>query len=171
MKSSFSVHELEVDEIMNFIDAMFSNLNIGLLIYHLEEHDKPRSLKLVYANEKASEYTRTDMRKLLGKYIIEAFPALEDSDIPETYAEVITSGQARTVGTVEYGDEKIEKGYFGVKAFPMPKDCAGIVFTNMTARKRIDELVKDYSDRLREENAELHSLITEVSEDLKKMWL
>jgi hypothetical protein len=88
---------------MSLVSSIFSELNIGLFIYHLEDSRNPRTLKLVYANKTASQYTGTDVTKLVGKYILEAFPALAETDLPELYAEVVNRNESRNIGAFEYG--------------------------------------------------------------------
>ena len=127
---------------------MFSELNIGLLIYHLEAPDDPNSLKLLYANQAASEFTGADLSALVGRRILDAFPGLEGSGLPEIYAEVARTRKPYNVGAYEYGgDEQVTQGYYAVKAFPMPSTCAGIVFENITLRKQLEELVKKQRSR------------------------
>ncbi len=133
----------DIDTMMSLVSSIFSELNIGFLIYHLEKIENPTTLKLLYTNKAASQYTGTDLSKLVGKYILEAFPGLAESDLPEIYAEVVKTKESRNIGAFEYGgDENIEKGYYSVKAFPMPNDCVGIIFENITVRKQLEEMLK-----------------------------
>ena len=137
-----------VQSVVNSVASVFAELNTGLLIYHLADPDDPHSLTLVYANAMASRYTGTDLGALIGKTIGEAFPALVGTDLPETYAEVSAGGQSVNLGAFEYrGDELVGPGYFAVKAFPMPARCAGVVFENITLRKKLDELVRKERNR------------------------
>lgn len=134
---------VDFDTMVSFVSSVLSELNVGLLIYQLEDAGDPRSLRLAYANRVASEYTRADLGGLVGKTIGEAFPALADSELPALYAEVAQTKHPRNVGAFEYkGDEHVGRGYYSVKAFPMPNDCVGIVFENITVRKQLEELVK-----------------------------
>ncbi len=136
-----------VQTVVNAVSSLFAELNTGLLIYYLVDPGEPHSLTLVYANTMASRCTGTDVSRLVGKTIDEAFPALKDTDLPEAYAEVSTGKPSVNFGAFEYkGDERIEQSYFAVKAFPMPARCVGIVFENITLRKKVDELVRKERD-------------------------
>jgi len=115
--------------ILSFIDAIFSEINIGLLIYHVEDPSDIHSARLIYANKKASRYTGTDLQNLVGKYIFEAFPGLVDTEIPRLYSEVVQEKQARLVGVVEYSDDRVKHGKYATRAFPMPSSCIGVAFT------------------------------------------
>jgi hypothetical protein len=133
----------EVQSVVNTVASVFAELNTGLLIYHLVARDDQRSLTLVYANAAASKYTGADLGVLVGKTIDEAFPALRDTDLPATYAEVSSGGRSVNLGAFEYsGDAHVGPGYFAVKAFPMPARCVGVAFENITLRKKVDELLK-----------------------------
>lgn len=137
-----------VQAVVNTVSSVFGDLNTGLLIYHLADLGDSSSLVLVYANAMASRYTGIDLDALIGKSIGEAFPALTGTDLPETYAEVSTGGQSVNLGAFEYkGDKHIGPGYFAVKACPMPARCVGVVFENITLRKKLDELVRKERNR------------------------
>ncbi|NNE46781.1 MAG: hypothetical protein HKN37_08995 [Rhodothermales bacterium] len=127
----------------SIVSSIFEELNIGLLIYHLEHPDEPRTLKLIYVNRAASDFTGADLVSRVGKYILDAFPGLAGSGLPRIYAEVVTSGKSVDLGSFEYpGDQAIGRSYYSVKAFRMPDACVGIVFENITVRKQVEELVK-----------------------------
>ncbi len=137
-----------IDEMVSWIQTVFSELVVGLLIYHLEDRENPASLRLVYANKAASEYTDADLSKLVGMYILDAFPGLKDTYIPPVYADVVRTKRSSELGSFEYGgDPNVKTGYYAVKAFPIPNDCVGVVFENITVRKQVEELVKKQRDK------------------------
>ncbi len=148
METTKSFDLSEVNMMTNLIDAVFSEMNTGLLIYQMEDLNEASSLKLVYANRQASKYTGVDLSKQLGKHILEVFPALAETDLPQIFVEVAHTKQSRTIGAMEYHDENVQKGYYASKAFPMPNDCVGVVFENITLRKRMEEMIKHEKDRL-----------------------
>ncbi len=133
----------DIKEMMEWVSAVLSELNVGLLIYHLEDFDDPESLKLLYANHAASEYTGADLNELVGMNILEAFPGLKETDLPETYRQVALTKRSLELGAFEYGgDDHVQKGHYSVKAFPMPSDCVGVIFENITVRMQLQDLVK-----------------------------
>lgn len=142
---SFNLTDL--DTMTCLIDEIFSEMNLGLIVYQLEDPAAASSLKLVYANKQASRYTGSDLSQSVGKYLPEAFPALAQTDVPELYAEVVRTKQPRTVGAFEYSDVNVEKAYYAVKAFPMPNACVGILFENITLRKQLEEMVKHRAEQ------------------------
>lgn len=133
----------DTEAMVSLLSSVLAELNIGLFIYYLEDPETPGSLRLVYANRAASEYTKTDLSGRIGKRIGEAFPGLAGTDLPGLFADVVRKKQPRNIGAFEYeGDAEMGRGHYAVKAFPMPNDCVGIVFENITARKQLEELVK-----------------------------
>lgn len=118
----------EFSAILSFIDAIFAELNMGLLIYHVEDVREIRTARLIYANRRASELTGTDLRRQLGKLIFDAFPHLADTVVPRLYAEVAAQGKSHHVGVVDYEDGNVRRGRYSTRAFPMPHDCIGVLF-------------------------------------------
>jgi len=130
------------------IDAIFSEMNIGLLIYQLENFSDVKKIRLVYANHQAAKYTGVDLSPQVGKYIFEVFPSLAETDLPQIFLEVANTKQSRTIGAMEYQDANVQKNYFASKAFPMPNACVGVLFENITLRKQLEEMLKHEKDRL-----------------------
>lgn len=135
---------LDQETMIRFVSLMFEQLNIGLLIYHLEDDDLPDSLRLKYANPAAGTYTGADLSPRIGKTILDAFPGMANTSLPDDYAEIVRSRKPRNFGVFEYrGDDDIDHSYYAVKAFPIPNNCLGVVFDNITARKKLESLVKN----------------------------
>jgi hypothetical protein len=114
--------------ILTFIDAIFSELNLGLFIYNVENIEDISSARLIYANKEASRCTGTDCRRLLGKRIYEAFPYLSETAAPKCFSKVIKTKKPVEVGIVEYADQQVKHAKFATRAFPMPRDCFGVIF-------------------------------------------
>ncbi|MBT8402083.1 MAG: PAS domain-containing protein [Rhodothermia bacterium] len=137
-----------LEDIKQWVSAILAEVNIGLLIYHLEDITDFQSLRLLYTNKAASEFTGADLSALEGKRILDAFPGLAEGELPEAYADVVRNKRSIELGTTEYGgDDRVEPGFYSVKAFPMPSQCVGIIFENITVRKKVEELVKKERER------------------------
>ena len=156
----------EIPALIQFIESVFSNLNIGLLVYQLEDAGEAASLRLLYANAEASAYTGSDLQRLVGKTILEAFPALAGTDLPETYAEIVHSQRSRELGTIEYEDDNLEKSYYAVKAFPMPHQCVGVIFENIALRKKVEAMIKHLHEQLKRKNKDFEKLAATITHDL-----
>lgn len=154
------------DDFRETTRAIFSNMNIGFAIHHVEDPLNAASIRFIYANEEASKYTGTDLSKLMGKLLHEAFPELQKTDIPQIYAEVARTKEARNIGAVEYSDENIKQGYFAIKAFPLPDNYIGVMFENISTKKELEGLVKEYTDQIREKNSELEKLLSRIYNEI-----
>jgi len=118
--------------ILTFIDAILSEINVGLLIYHVENPDDIRTARLIYANREASRNTGTDLGRQVGKLILDAFPGLADTGTLRAFGEVVTRQEPRHVGVAEYADVNVRLGRYATRAFPMPDGCIGVVFDEVS---------------------------------------
>ncbi len=125
------------------------NMPVGLSIWRLERLQDATSLRLVTTNPAYTEFTGVPLEVIANKPILDAFPALAGTDTLEQYAEVVRTGQKRNLGDVVYGDDRVEKSIFTVKAFPLPDSCVGIVFDNVTLHKKLEVLRHEQEAQLR----------------------
>lgn len=131
-KATWEFQLPEYSAIISFIDSILSEINMGLLVYHAENPDEVASYRLIYANREASRCTGTDLGNVLGLTIFEAFPELGETKVPDLFYEVVKKHEARRMGIVRYADPNVEKGAYDVKAFPMPQNCFGVLFENLS---------------------------------------
>lgn len=124
-----------------------SHMQIGLFVYHLEEIDDDRTLRLILANPAAARLTGVPAEQVLNRTIDENFPGLRAKGIPHLFAEVVRSGNPMEVEEFEYGDSRVVQAAWSFKAFPLPNRCAGIALENITRRKRAEEALRA-SERL-----------------------
>ena len=76
---------------------IFTNIRTGLHIYHLEDLDDDRSLRMIGSNPAAERLTGLHAKDLLGNTLDENFPGLREKGIPEAYAEVVRTKISKTV--------------------------------------------------------------------------
>jgi PAS domain S-box-containing protein len=53
------------------------------------------------------------------------------------------------LGEVRYGDEVVPEGIYATKAFPLPNNCVGLVFENITDRKQAEHALQQSEARFR----------------------
>lgn len=116
----------EFGPIIGVLDAVLSELNVGLFIYHLEDPADETSLKLVYANRESARATELDVESRIGQRILDAFPPLGETDVPRIFADVVKNQESRRI-EVPYAEEG-ESVDYSVRAFPMPANCIGVLF-------------------------------------------
>ena len=111
-----------------------SKFRRGVPVWQLEDLRDVRSLRLLDLNEAAER--ELSVSEAIGKVIAETFPALLKTDLPDRCRTVIASGQPESVGEVRYSDSRIQDSVFWFECFPLPGNCVGTTFENITARKR-----------------------------------
>lgn len=134
--------------IRQYVDIV-NNMQVGLYVFHLEDMADDRTLRLIATNPAASQFTGISMENMLGKNIDENFPELRKKRIPEIYANVVRTGEPVELEDVFYENHRIASAYFSVKAFPLPNNCVGVSFDDMTKRKKTEEALRKSKESYR----------------------
>lgn len=121
--------------------SITENVQVGFHIYHLEDINDDRSLRMVNANPASENLTGIRSIDIVGKTIDENFPNLRQLGIPQKYAEVVRMQMPGELGDVLYSDERMGSTSFSVKAFPLPDQHVGIFFEDVTKRKQAEEML------------------------------
>ncbi len=140
-----------------FLDII-DNIQHGLHIYHLEDLEDDRTLRMLYANNASELLTRIPSEKLIGKTLDENFPELRKQRIPQQYAEVVRSKTPAEIETIFYGDNQEIKGWFSVKAFSLPHNCIGVSFENVTDTKNAEKVSQESYKKLKRQESLLQSI-------------
>jgi len=134
-------------ELRRYADV-FRNMQVGVNVWCLQNREDLRSFKLISTNPAAVHSLGVRTEDILGKRMDEAFPHMLDTDLPRLYREVVLSGEGRDLGEVSALHSRIAPdGVFSAKVFPLPGDCVGVAFENITERRRLEEQLRQ-SQRL-----------------------
>lgn len=121
--------------------SIVEQMQIGMLVFHLEDLKDDRSLRLISVNPSASEILKISADEMVGRTVDENFPNLREHGIPGIYSNVVREQASVQLDDVLYGDSRISKAVFSVKAFPLPNQCVGVAFENITKRKSAEQLI------------------------------
>jgi PAS domain S-box-containing protein len=124
-------------------------IQLGLLIFQLDNPQDDKSLRLVYANHAAANHTGMSIEQFAGKTINEIFPGLCSADVIPKYANVVRKQQETDVEELLYDDNQDKPSWFSIKAFPLPGNCVGLSFKNITERKTAEKKLEASHERYR----------------------
>ncbi len=129
------------------------SIPIGLTIWHLENLDETDSFRLIDVNPMAMDILQLSREKHIGQRMVDCFPNVWSSShqrAMEMYAEVVRTQKALRLGDVIYDDQRIGSFHFDVKAFPLPNQCVGIAFEDVTERKKVEKALVISTRRYRQ---------------------
>ncbi len=124
-----------------------NNIQVGLHIYHLEDINDDRTLMMDTANKAAEDITGVSIGDVVGNTLDESFPGLREMGIPRQYAEVVRTGKPVELDEVYYGDDRVIHSWFRVKAFPLPNNCVGVAFENITKQKKTEKSLRESEEK------------------------
>jgi PAS domain S-box-containing protein len=104
-----------------------------MAILRLEEPQNPASLRIVALNP-ASQIVSDVPTAAVGKRIDQDFPAIANTPFPGQLAEVMRSGRAANLGEGPGTYDPTRQ--FTLTAFPIPPDCVGLLFEDITERRK-----------------------------------
>jgi PAS domain S-box-containing protein len=111
---------------------------MGIHMYDLLEDGR---LVFVGANPAADRILRIDHRDLVGKTIVEAFPPLVETEVPERYRRAAAHGEAWQTRHIAYHDQRIS-GAYEVFAFQTTPGSMATLFLDITTRLQAEEQLR-----------------------------
>lgn len=130
------------EENIRLYAEILNNIQIGLIVWHLENPDDVKTYTLVAANTAAMQFTGLAAGNLIGKTIAEIFPDLIMTEVPKIYAEVVRSGKVKDLKEDHFIDKGNLNGAFSVRAFPLSNNCVGTAFVDITENEKTNEELK-----------------------------
>jgi PAS domain S-box-containing protein len=120
-------------DITQLAPEFFELAPIGMAILRLEEPANPGSLRILALNAAAGRVSDVPTASV-GKRIDHDFPAIARTPFPSQLGEVMRSGQPALLG--EGPGTYDPSRHFTLTAFPIPPDCVGILFEDITERRQ-----------------------------------
>jgi PAS domain S-box-containing protein len=127
---------------------LFAGIPLGLHVYHLDDPDDDRSLRLAALNTASAEAMDIARADLIGKTLDECFPSLRDQEVPQRFAKAVRSGKSFEMEVSVRGDDRIRGDLLTVLAFPLSGDYLGVSIRDITERKRAADAVRESEQRL-----------------------
>jgi PAS domain S-box-containing protein len=136
--------------------AVIESAPLGMHFYILDDEGR---LVFVGGNPAADDVLGIDHSELTGKTIEEAWPRLVDTPVPDIYRRIAAHGGSWHSDDLEYEERGRLVGSFDVRAFQTAPNAVGVMFAEISDRKRAEEELAEHREHLeqlvRERTAEL----------------
>src|SRR6267154_4241296 len=76
------------------------------------------------------------------------FPRFFDTQLPTILQEVVLSSEAKDLGEIRYGDEKVPDGIFAVRLYPLPDQCVCLASEDLTEQKNAATTISNQAQLL-----------------------
>jgi PAS domain S-box-containing protein len=139
----------QAEESLRLANDIVSNIQLGMYVYHLEDMNDDRTLRMISANPATEAMTGVKVSDIIGKTLDENFPLLRDKGFPQRFAEVVRNGKPRIFEDIVYGDNRVIQACFSVKAFPLPQNHLGVAFENITEKVQAQNKIAENNNLLK----------------------
>ena len=131
-----------VEETLKYSEEQFRNIieatPLGIHMYTLEENN---DLIFNGYNPAADSILGINHAPLVGKQILDAFPALSETDFPEIFRSVARYGNHFNQDHFKYTDDRIQ-GIFEMQAFQYAPGKMVTMFENISSRIEAEEALR-----------------------------
>ena len=128
--------------------GILKGMPVGMIVLYLENPKDPRTFKIIDVNPAAATLTGATLEDLRGKTLGD-FPKLLQTQLPVSCLEALRAQEPRNLGELTYGDQRIREGIYTVQVFPLSRDFLGVVFENVTERRRSERALRESEERFR----------------------
>ena len=142
---------------------IFQSSPMGIFMYEIKEDNE---LYLIETNEAADDLLGVECRKRIGMKITDAFPALEDTDLPKHFHKAASLGVPYHTRDTHYDDGEIS-GVYEVNVFQAGLNRMVVMFLDVTDQIKAEESIRNKNDELLKINAELDRFVYSASHDLR----
>src|SRR5258708_25636844 len=134
--------------ILGLYPEILRELPVGVVLLLLEDPSDVKTFRIVEVSRAAEQITGSAAQVLLGKTLAD-FPKLLEMPIPAQCIAALRSGEALNLGEISYGDERIRKGVYSVRVFPLSSNFLGVAFEDVTDCNLAERTLRDSEERFR----------------------
>lgn len=138
-----------ISKIQQYVDIV-AEMKSGLLVFKLQISEGRKILVLQSANKAAAKLLDFELDYMIGKNINEILPNMDSIGIIDRYINIAVNRGKNDFVEIYYSDSRISRSWFSFNAFSIPENCVGVMFENITDRKRAEgEIIYlSYHDQL-----------------------
>lgn len=151
-------------ELERFVD-LFQNASMGMVIWHLDEPDDPGSFRLVTANPAAVRAGGAAFVASIGRQLRDVDAAQRPGSV-DLWAATVADRTPRTWTSHRDGDDGTRR-FFDARCFALREGYLGVVFEEVTEKRRMAERLAHHVRELERSNRELDDFAYVTSHDLK----
>ncbi|GIW79374.1 MAG: hypothetical protein KatS3mg105_1181 [Gemmatales bacterium] len=141
---------------------------IGLVVFRMFNPDDPYSFRLIEANPAACRLTGLPFTEMIGQKMLEVFPET-DQWLVQRCAEVARSGKPAVVPEYFYQDNRMAAACWSLHLFPLPDQCLGVAFDDVTERKQREQEIRKLNEELEQRVAERTAALGERNKELVRL--
>ncbi|MGR3278993.1 PAS domain S-box protein [Acaryochloris marina NIES-2412] len=138
VKEQEARRQSEVDRAgIKLYESIISNIQLGILVWHSQNLESVDHLELVSTNPAAESILKMNLHVEIGRQMSDIFPSFvgKHPDILLSLVEIIRTQQPRSIENVPYTFPEGDENLFSLRAFPLPEDCVGVAFENVTCKE------------------------------------
>lgn len=121
-------------------ERIIKNIQLGFLVWHSPNLQSGENLQLVATNPAAEHILDTALFSRIGDQMGMIFPEFSQQypNVLVSLLQVIREQHPRSIENVPFNMPNGDENIFSLRAFPLPENCVGVAFENITLRKRTE---------------------------------
>jgi len=138
-------------------------LPVGIAVVRLEDSGKPETWRIVEMNTIGQMLSGSRAENVAGRLLLDFAPELRDSALTRACAEALRHNRGVEVDDF-ISTKRVPGGHFSIKVFPLGAPLVGLVFENITARRKAEDALVRSQQALEKRTAELARSNTELTQ-------
>ncbi len=137
------LERIQYEEAIKLYSDVAENMQVALNVFQLQG----KNLILVKANPAAARIINATLEGMVGKKFEEIYPQLQGYQLEEVLTRVVRTGKAYANEEFKYFADDGKVFFYSFKAFPLPNNCVGVLFEDITRKKLAEQAIKENEER------------------------